>query len=426
MSAVAPSCRIVIAGGGIAGLATALALREGLGGMAAITVADPAFGARSVGARSVPARSVATMSVPAPEAQRAYTLSPASRAFLRRLGVWEALAPSAQAVREMAISDSRTHDAVRPVFLTFAAQPRQDVHPGEPVAHVVLSGALQDVLQEAARSGGIDLVPQELASHSATTAHFANGSTVPCQLVIAADGSRSRLREAAGIGWVAWDYPQSGLVATIGHERDHGGRAVQHFLPGGPFAMLPLVPGPDGGFRSSIVWSDTRETIATVLTLPEGDMAREIEMRFGLELGEITLLDTPRAFGLGYGIARRFVANRLALVGDSAHIIHPLAGQGLNLGLRDAEALAKTVTDAARLGLDIGSLSVLAGYERARRADTVMMGAAMDGLNRLFSNDALPFRLARDLGLGLVDRMPAIKRFFMAAAAGTGRDAGRP
>jgi 2-octaprenyl-6-methoxyphenol hydroxylase len=400
MSAFAPPCQIVIAGGGIAGLVTALALRDGLGRQAAIMVADPAFGAGAA---------------ISPEAQRAYTLSPSALDFLQRLGLWEAIASHAQPVREMAITDSRPHDVVRPTFLTFAPGP---VESQEPVAHVVLAGALLDCIRQAATERGIDLVPHRLAEHTGLSARLDDGRLIRCQLVIAADGARSRLRESAGIGWVAWDYPQSGLVATIGHERDHGGRAVQHFLPGGPFARLPLVPGPDGGFRSSIVWSDDKQTIATVLALPKQDMSREIETRFGLELGEITLLDNPRAFGLGYGIARHFAANRLALVGDSAHIIHPLAGQGLNLGLKDAEALAKTIADAAHLGLDIGLLTVLAGYERARRSDTMMMGMAMDGLNRLFSNDALPVRLARDLGLGIVDRMPGLKRFFMSAAAG--------
>jgi len=274
----------------------------------------------------------------------------------------------------MVVTDSRTGDAVRPVFLTFAGE----AGPGEPFAHMVETG----------------------------------------DLVGAADGARSRQGEQAGIGWVGWPYRQSGLVATLSHPRPHGGRAVEHFLPSGPFAVLPLPDGGRLGHRSSIVWTEAAENVPALLALDPSDQLAEIERRFGLELGELALESKVEAYPLGFGVARRFVAERLALLGDAAHLVHPIAGQGLNLGLKDVAALAEAIVDAARLGLDVGDPAVLEGYERARRFDTVAMGAVMDGLNRLFSNDATPLRLIRDLGLGMVDRLPGLKRFFIREAAG--------
>ena len=194
-------------------------------------------------------------------------------------------------------------------------------------------------------------------------------------------------------------------------------------MPSGPFAMLPLTDDAMGRHRSSIVWSERRENIDALMRLPPDMFLAEIEARFGLEFGEIALEDRPRPFPLSFGMARRFIGPRLALLGDAAHQVHPIAGQGFNLGLKDVAALAETIVDAARLGLDVGSATVLGDYERARRADTVAMGFGMDALNRLFSNDVLPLRLARDLGLGLVDRIPALKHAFLKQAAG---EMGRP
>ncbi|MBK3423958.1 FAD-dependent monooxygenase, partial [Methylobacterium ajmalii] len=237
-------------------------------------------------------------------------------------------------------------------------------------------------------------------------------------LVVAADGARSRLREAAGIGWVGWSYPQSGIVATVAHERDHEGRAIEHFLPSGPFAVLPLPPGGSLGHRSSIVWTERQADVPALLGGGPEEALMEVERRFGLALGRIALESPLKAYPLAFGIARRFGARRLLLLGDAAHVIHPIAGQGLNLGLRSAAALAESLADTMRLGLDPGGPEALEAYERSRRFDTLAMGAATDGLNRLFSTDALPVRLARDLGLGLVDRMPGLKRLFIREAAG--------
>lgn len=399
MSAAAAD-RIVIAGGGLAGLTLALALKQALGSAFDVAVHDPALAA------------------PAKPDSRAYAIAAAGRAMLETLGIWREVAGTAQAMTEMVVTDSRTSDAIRPVFLTFDGE----VEPGEPFAHMIENAPLMAALRTACEAAGVSFLSERIAGFEAGAGSIALrtalGELAPARLLIAADGARSALRQQAGIGWVGWDYRQSGLAATIGHERPHGGRATEHFLPSGPFAMLPLSDGGRLGHRSSIVWTERSENVPALLSLDDEDLIAEIETRFGLELGAISLESPVSAHPLGFGMARAFVSQRLALLGDAAHVIHPIAGQGLNLGLKDAAALSEAIVDAARLGLDPGSEEALAPYQRARRFDTFAMGAMTDGLNRLFSNDATPIRLARDLGLGLVDRMPGLKRFFIREAAG--------
>jgi 2-octaprenyl-6-methoxyphenol hydroxylase len=351
--------------------------------------------------------------------------------MLQALGIWSRVEPMAQPILDMVITDSRLHDPVRPVFLTFAGAAED----GEPFAHMVASGDLNAALLDACRAHGIRLRPIGIdradPGPGRIAVALADGETLSASLVVAADGARSRLREGAGIGWIAWPYGQSAIVATIAHERDHEGRAVEHFLPSGPFAILPLkAPDavPEGGLRhrSSIVWTERREAVPALLDADPDDQLRALEQRFGLALGRVAFETRPNSYPVAFGIARAFTADRLALLGDAAHVIHPIAGQGLNLGLHDAAALAEIVVGAVRLGRDPGGLDVLEAYERARRADTTAMGIMTDLLNRLFSNDSLPVRLARDLGLGLVDRMPGLKRLLIREAAGTpGPDAPR-
>lgn len=403
----ANASRIVVAGGGISGLALALALKKALGPDMEITLADPALAGE-------------------PKTDnRAYAIAAAARAMLESLGVWTAVEPTAAPMNDMVISDSRTGDAVRPIFLTFDGE----VEPGRPFAHMIEAAPLLRHLRSACEAAGVVLDPRGIRRFSVdgpgVEVGFADGGALRAALLVAADGARSKLREQAGIGWVGWSYKQSGIVATIGHERPHHGRAVEHFMPSGPFAILPLADGGTLGHRSSIVWTERTENVAPLLSLDSEDLLAEIETRFGLELGAIALETPASAYPLGFGVARRFVDARFALLGDAAHLVHPIAGQGLNLGLKDVAALAEVIVDAARLGLDPGSLEVLEAYEKARRFDTVAMGAFMDGMNRLFSNDATPLRLARDLGLGLVDRLPGLKRFFIREAAGVGARAPR-
>ena len=398
---------VVVAGGGLAGLCFALALKQALGPVLDVTVCDPAL-----------------MRAPHGD-QRAYAIAAGARKMLHALGVWDAIVGGAQPILDMVITDSRLADPVRPAFLTFAGE----VEAGEPFAHMVEGAALGPALVGACRAHGVGLRPTRVAAFAADEAEIvvdlAGGERLDAQLLVAADGARSRLREEAGIGWVGWSYPQSGIVGTVAHERDHEGRAVEHFLPSGPFAILPLSPGGTFGHRSSIVWTERQEAVPSLLALDPDSQRAEVERRFGLQLGTLALETRLQAFPLSFGIARRFAGERLALLGDAAHVIHPIAGQGLNLGLKDAAALAEAIVDAARLGLDPGGAPVLESYERARRFETFSMGVVTDGLNRLFSNDVLPVRLLRDLGLGLVDRMPALKRLFIGQAAGLAREGPR-
>ena len=414
------SMRIVIAGAGLAGSALALALKQGLGQACEIVVADPVYARRSQPVAQVPDN-------------RAFAISAAGQRMFQALGVWDRMCAGAQPIREMVVTDSRTRDVVRPGYLTFTTSGSAG-HQAEakemetvPFAHMVWSRVINQVLGEALRDAGVVMRPEAVLSAEAGNAlacvTYASGEHQKASLVVAADGARSRLRERAGIGWITSDYRQSGIVATIRHQRDHQGRAFEHFLPAGPFAMLPLPPDAQGHFQSSIVWTEDTEDADALLAAHPDDFLEELENRFGLQLGALELVSGPKAYPLSFGIARRFVADRLALLGDAAHVIHPIAGQGLNLGLKDAAALAQSVVDAARLGLDVGSRAVLDPYQAARRFDTMAMGVVTDGLNRLFSNDLAPVRLARDLGLGLVDRMPGLKRFFIQEAAGR-RDSG--
>ena len=247
---------------------------------------------------------------------------------------------------------------------------------------------------------------------------LADGAAFAARLLVAADGAHSAIRGRAGITTHGSTYGQAAIVTTVAHERDHGGRAEEHFLPAGPFAILPLTRDPAIGHRSSIVWTEQAREAERIVALPEDEFHAELERRFGLHLGEIAAVGPRRVHPLGLSIARAFIADRIALVGDAAHVIHPIAGQGLNMGLKDVAALAEVIVDAVRLGLDPGSLAVLERYQRWRRFDTMAMGVATDGLNRLFSNHSDVLRLVRDLGLGIVDRVPPLKRVFIREAAG--------
>ena len=337
----------------------------------------------------------------------------AARRLFETIGVWDKVAADAQPILDMVITDSRLQDVVRPTFLTFEG----DVAPGEPFAHMVENGPLIDALTEKAREEGVVLRSAAVTDFHLAANHIevqvSDDHSLAARLLVAADGARSTIRERAGIASHGWSYPQSSIVATVAHERDHHGRAEEHFLPSGPFAILPLK-----GRRSSIVWTEQASEAERIVALPDPEFHAELERRFGLHLGEIAAVGQRRAYPLGFAVARAFIAERLALVGDAAHVIHPIAGQGLNMGLKDVAALAEVIVDAVRLGLDPGSLAVLERYQRWRRFDTMAMGVATDGLNRLFSNRSDVLRFARDVGLGLVDRLPALKRLFIREAAG--------
>jgi 2-octaprenyl-6-methoxyphenol hydroxylase len=387
---------IVIAGAGIAGLALAVALGRALKPKFSITVCDSAL-AREPAADD-----------------RVSAITTGTRHLLEMLGVWNSIARRAQPIHEMEITDSRIEDAVRPTFLNF----EEDNTPEEPLAFMVEHRELAIVLREGTVDAGVRFLSEEIegfeTANSGLNVLLTNRISLNTNLLVAADGARSKLRSLAGISSVSWPYEQSGIVVTIGHERDHEGRAVQHFLPAGPFAILPLT-----GRRSSIVWTETTKEANRIVALTPQDFKKELSLRVGQKLGKIELLSPARAYPLSFAMARHFAGDRLALVGDAAHVIHPLAGQGLNLGLRDVAALAECITDAARLGLDHGSSDVLKRYERWRRPDTVAMASITDGLNRLFSNQSDALRVVRDVGLGIVGRLPTLKNYFSREAAGT-------
>lgn len=387
---------VVIAGGGFAGLALAIALRQGLGEAFKVVVADPALGKTHAGD------------------MRASAIAAAARRLFETIGVWDRVAADAQPILDMVVTDSKLQDVMRPAYLTFAGE----VKPGEPFAHMIENTALVDALSERAEADGVTLRAEAVASYRHHLSHgievtLASGESIFASLLVAADGARSAIREAAGIQSFGWEYPQAAIVTTVAHEREHHGRAEEHFLPAGPFAILPLK-----GRRSSIVWTEDKREAERIVALPDGEFHRELERRFGLKLGDIEAKGPRRAYPLGLSVARAFVAERIALIGDAAHVIHPIAGQGLNLGLRDVAALAEAIVDAARLGLDAGGADVLERYQRWRRFDTMTMGVATDGLNRLFSNNSDALRIIRDIGLGLVERAPALKELFIREAAG--------
>jgi len=391
---------VIIAGGGFAGGTLALALAKLAPKSFRVALVDAAPRDSGLAAR---------------KDARGLALSAATQSLLEAIGLWAGLAPNAQAISSIEITDSPLNASLRPHFLGFD----EEMTGRAPRAHLVEAGALLTAISQAVVSEtAIDVLAPDSVDDYETDAfgvraRLASGKTLQAPLLVAADGKRSRLRERAGIKSIGWSYPQIGIVATIAHERPHHGKAVQHFLPAGPFAILPLK-----GNRSSIVWTEDKARGETLMAGDEDAFVAELTRRFGHRLGAITLEGPRQSFPLELQIARSFVADRIALIGDAAHAVHPLAGQGLNIGMRDVAALTETIVEALRLGLDIGSRTMLERYQRWRRFDSAFSATVMDGLNRLFSNDNVPLRAIRDLGLGLVDRAPGLKRFLVREAAG--------
>jgi 2-octaprenyl-6-methoxyphenol hydroxylase len=386
---------IAIAGGGIAGLTLAVALKHGLDDAVEIAVLDPAGFSPRAGDL------------------RASAIAAGTRRMFETLGIWNSIAEEAQPINDMVVTDTTLSEPIRQPLLTFDGT----LATGEVFAHMVANVPLLSAVIGEARRLGVHLVTASVDGFAIEPDQvMLNGRDVPkaAGLLIAADGARSRLRELAAIPFYGWAYGQSALVATIDHSEPHEGRAVEHFLPSGPFAILPLK-----GNRSSIVWTEREADARRMLATDPFFLLEELEKRFGLQLGDLSFATPLKAYPLSLGIARRFVTDRFALLGDAAHAIHPIAGQGLNLGLQDAAALAERLTDALRLGLDVGDPAALAAYERDRRFATASMAVTTDLLNRLFSNDVGFVRAIRSLGLGIVDRTPPLKRFFMGQASGT-------
>jgi 2-octaprenyl-6-methoxyphenol hydroxylase len=394
-----PISDVVIAGAGASGLALAAAIKQAMRKGASVAVVDPgAPGA--AGAR--PLRTVAIADGP--------------RRLLEQVGAWAAIEPKTQPILSMAIMDGDVRDAVRLPHLNFATKDRG------PLAYMAFNDDVVGALAALCDELGVQRVTASVV-HWAPGKHvgelgLSDGGVLRARLAVAADGARSKLGRLADIQTIGWDYDQAGIVATVAHERDHEGRAEQHFFPAGPFAVLPLP-----GRQSSIVWNERRADAEVLMALDPEDLKRQLEHRFTPKLGGIKLASRVEAFPFRFQIARRFVSGRLALVGDAAHVVHPVAGQGLNLGLRDVAALAETIVGEMRLGLDPGAPAPLATYQRQRRFDVAASGLGLDALNRLFSNDLPPLRFVRDLGLRLVDRAPTLKDMLIAEAGGAGAGA---
>lgn len=386
---------VAVVGGGFVGRALALALGADTGLKAVLFDAKPA-------------------EAPSPADERASAIAVAVQHMLDTLDVWPDVETLAHPISEMVVTDSQLDDTVRPVFLTFDGT----VEGGEPFAYMVPNAPLAEALDRRLQEKGVPVergvrvtAMEEEPVHRRLT--LSDGRQVRARLVVACDGARSSLRAMARIPTVGWPYDQYGIVTTITHEMPHPGRAEEHFLPSGPFAILPLGPN-----RASLVWTERKAEGDRLLALPPEDLRDELAKRVPPHYGSIALDGPVQHYPLVLQMARSFVAPRFALCGDAAHAIHPLAGQGMNLGFKDVAALAEVVIDAARIGIDIGSLATLKRYERWRRFDSVQFAAVCDSLNRLFGLDFAPLRAVRQIGLGLVDRVPALKRAFIGEAAG--------
>jgi len=384
---------VIIAGGGLAGTALAIALSQG--GLR-VALVDP-VPAADRGAAGFDGRS--------------YALSVGSRNLLRTIGVWDAVAGDAQPILDICISDGRVGEGPSPLTLHFD---HAEIEEG-PMGHMVEDRHLRPALLNA--RGDIVRIEAGVARQQiepgAVEVTLTNGDTLQAAALVGCDGKRSGVAQRAGIRRTGWDYSQSALVAAISHEKSHEGIAHQFFMPEGPLAILPLM-----GNRASIVWTERRDRADALTALPDAAYLDVLRPRFGDFLGDITLAGARFNYPLSLSIANRLVADRMALVGDAAHAVHPIAGQGLNAGLKDVAALAEVLILARRRGEDIGRIDVLERYQRWRRFDVATLALATDGFNRLFSNDNPVLRLARDLGLAAVQRLPDLRRGFIREAAG--------
>ena len=345
---------------------------------------------------------------------RASAIAAGSQQILAAIGLWHDLAEDAQPILEIRVSDGRS-----PLFLHYD---NAEIGVG-PLGYMVENRALRRAVfkRQADLSKLVLIEGRKVVSVARGPARVAavldDGSRVRATLAVAADGRRSAVRAGAGIPVTEWGYRQTGIVCTVAHERPHDGIAQEHFLPSGPFAILPL-----RGNRSSIVWTERADLAPLMMALPDAEFAAEMAQRFGDYLGALEVIGPRFSYPLALSHADSYIAPRLALVGDAAHGMHPIAGQGFNFGLRDVAALGEVVVDASRLGLDIGSMAVLTRYQGWRRFDNSLMLALTDGINRLFSNDIEPVRLARDVGLATVNRLPTVKRVLMRHAMGLAGD----
>ncbi|WP_406565460.1 FAD-dependent monooxygenase [Kangsaoukella pontilimi] len=387
---------ILIAGGGLNGTTLALALASG--GFD-VTLVDPA-----------PAAARADDAFDG----RGYALSILSQRVLAGLGLWEGLKDRAGPILDIKVTDGRAGEGPSPFVLHFDHAEIEEGPMGYMVEDRHLRPAIIDALSDAGvrQLDGRRIVAQE-PSESGIAATLDDGARLAAGVLVGCDGRMSGTAARAGIRHMRWDYGQTALVCAVAHERSHKGTAHQFFMPAGPLAILPLA-----GDRSSIVWTETTDRASEIQALDDAGYLDELRPRFGDFLGEISLAGRRFTYPLGLSFAHHFVAPRVALLGDAAHAVHPIAGQGLNAGLKDVAALAEVLTEARRRGEDVGRLDVLERYERWRRFDAATLALATDTFNRLFSNDNPVLRMVRDLGLGATNALPRLRRSFIREAAG--------
>lgn len=396
-----PDSDILIIGGGLNGPALALALAQGgmtvtvVDALAEATRADDGFDGR------------------------AYALALASQRLLQAIGIWDGIAALAQPILGIRASDGRVGQGPAPFFLDFANGELEEGPMGFMLEDRHLRHAFFAAMAADPRITQVsgETVVAQAVTPGGITVTLASGRSLSARLLVGCDGRTSGTASRAGITRTGWGYGQTALVCAIGHEKPHNGLAQQFFTPAGPLAILPLP-----GNRSAIVWSEREDTARAIQALDDDGYLAALRERVGDYLGVLSLAGKRFTYPLNLTLANSFVADRVALVGDAAHGVHPIAGQGLNLGLRDVGALAEVVIEARRRGEDIGALDVLDRYQRWRRFDSTALALGMDTVNRLFSNDNPILRAGRDLGLGLVNAMPGLRRRFIRQAAGLSGD----
>lgn len=392
-------CDVVIAGGGLNGPALALAL------------ADAGLSVAVIDARPADQRAGDAFD------GRAYALALASQRLLAAIGLWPELADSAQPINRVRASQGDPGEGADPFGLHFDSAEIEEGRLGHMLEDRFLYRALLTAMQDRVTHLPATGVTGQAVDARGVTVTLSDGREMRTRLLVGADGRQSGVAERAGIRRNGHDYGQIALVAAIDHERPHEGVAHQFFMATGPLAILPLP-----GNRSSIVWSEDAASARAIMALDDADFLDVLRPRFGDFLGAISLAGPRFSYPLGLTLAESYAAGRIALVGDAAHGVHPIAGQGLNLGLRDVAALAEIIVDSHRRGEDFGDLAVLRRYEEWRRPDATMLAFGMDAVNALFSNHDPLLRLGRSVGMGLVDAVPALRRGFMRQAAGLSLD----